>query len=206
MSVAAKVRTAIFTPRKESEMPIKIFIDQGHNPQNPNAGAEGNGLAEQDVTYEIGRALAELLNGDPNYAAALSRNDPEQILGNSNASSLEARVRGAIDFGADYFISIHNNASTATSASGNEAYVYSKQSPAFELAKSIVKSVSDITGLPDRGVFARPTLYVLRKTPMPATLLEMGFITNPGDAAIMRDDPSLFARGIYNGIKEYFGT
>lgn len=35
-------------------MAIKIFIDQGHNPQNPNAGAEGNGLYEQDITYEVG--------------------------------------------------------------------------------------------------------------------------------------------------------
>ena len=33
-------------------MAIKLFIDQGHNPRNPNAGAEGNGLREQDVTYE----------------------------------------------------------------------------------------------------------------------------------------------------------
>jgi N-acetylmuramoyl-L-alanine amidase len=32
-------------------MAIKLFIDQGHNPRNPNAGAEGNGLREQDVTY-----------------------------------------------------------------------------------------------------------------------------------------------------------
>ena len=35
-------------------MAIKIFIDQGHNPQNPNAGAEGNGLREQDITYDTG--------------------------------------------------------------------------------------------------------------------------------------------------------
>ena len=35
-------------------MPIRIFIDQGHNPSGPNAGAEGNGLREQDVTYNVG--------------------------------------------------------------------------------------------------------------------------------------------------------
>ena len=34
-------------------MAIKIYIDQGHNPQNPNAGAEGNGLREQDITYRV---------------------------------------------------------------------------------------------------------------------------------------------------------
>ena len=43
-------------------MAIKIYIDQGHNPQNPNAGAEGNGLREQDLTYRIGVELANLIN------------------------------------------------------------------------------------------------------------------------------------------------
>ncbi|MBS7264318.1 MAG: N-acetylmuramoyl-L-alanine amidase, partial [Eubacteriales bacterium] len=43
-------------------MAIKIFIDQGHNPENPNAGAEGNGYREQDLVYEIGVRLAALLN------------------------------------------------------------------------------------------------------------------------------------------------
>ena len=44
---------------------IKVFIDQGHNPTNPNAGAEGNGLREQDIVYEVGRRLAILLNANP---------------------------------------------------------------------------------------------------------------------------------------------
>ena len=35
-------------------MPIRIFIDQGHNPSGPNAGAEGSGLREQDVNYLVG--------------------------------------------------------------------------------------------------------------------------------------------------------
>ena len=60
---------------------IKVFIDQGHNPTNPNAGAEGNGLREQDIVYEVGRRLAILLNANPNYEARLSRNSPTEILG-----------------------------------------------------------------------------------------------------------------------------
>ena len=38
-------------------MAIKIFIDQGHNPQNPNAGAEANGIREQDINYAVGKEL-----------------------------------------------------------------------------------------------------------------------------------------------------
>lgn len=185
-------------------MAIKIFIDQGHNPNNPNAGAEGNGYREQDLTYAIGVRLAALLNANENYEARLSRNSPTEQLGTSNASSLAARVNAANAWGADYFISLHTNASEITSASGCEGYVYSKASRAYQFSLSICKYLAMRTGLEDRGVFERPTLYVLRRTAMPATLIEMGFITNPSDAALMANSPDLFARGIYDGIIAYF--
>lgn len=184
-------------------MAIKIYIDQGHNPENPNAGAEGNGLREQDLTYRIGVELAELINATPNLEARLSRPTAETQLGTSNASSLTARVNDANNWGANYFISLHANASSAASASGIEGYVYALDTSAEELSEDIVESLSEATGLRDRGVFARPSLYVLRRTAMPATLIELGYITNAGDAALMRDNPQLFARGIYNGILEY---
>ena len=69
-------------------MPIRIFIDQGHNPQGVNAGAEGNGLREQDITYNVGVMLAQLLREDPRFAVRLSRNSPNESLGTSNATSL----------------------------------------------------------------------------------------------------------------------
>lgn len=184
-------------------MAIKIYIDQGHNPQNPNAGAEGSGLREQDLTYRIGVELANLINANPNLEARLSRPTAETQLGTSNASSLAARVNDANSWGADYFISLHANASSAESASGIEGYVFSLGTPAAQLSADIVEKLSEATGLRVRGVFARPTLYVLRKTAMPATLIELGYITNPNDARLMNENPQLFARGIYNGILEY---
>ena len=186
-------------------MAVKIFIDQGHNPVNPNAGAEGNGLREQDITYEIGMNLASLLRNNGGFEVRLSRNSPTEQIGTSNSSSLAERVRAANEWGADYFISLHTNASPNSSASGTEAYAFSSGSPGFELGEDIVEQISLITGLRDRGTFARPSLYVLRRTAMPATLIEMGFITNPGDARLMSEDPSVFAIGIYNGILKYLG-
>ena len=186
-------------------MAIKIFIDQGHNPSNPNAGAEGNGLREQDLVYEIGVQTAELLRQNPNFEVRLSRNSPDEILGSSVGESLAARVNAANSWGADYFISLHADASTVESASGSSAFVYSFSSPAFELANSILAGLRMYTGLSSRGVFERPTLYVLRKTSMPATLVELGFITNPGDADLMSEQPELFAEGVYDGILNYFG-
>lgn len=184
-------------------MSTKIFIDQGHNPTNPNSGAEGNGLYEQDLTYKIGVILAQLLEGDPRFEVKLSRNTPTEQLGTSNASSLAARVDAANNWGADYFISLHANASDITGASGSEALVYTAPSTASALGESILTALNAETGIKNRGISLRPGLYVLRKTKMPAVLVEMGFITNAAEAALMDTEPQLFAAGIYNGIVDF---
>lgn len=185
-------------------MAIKIFIDQGHNPVNPNAGAEGHGLREQNITYNVGIILAEMLRSNGNFEVMLSRNTPTEQIGTSNASSLAARVNAANEWDADYFISLHTNASTIPTASGVETYAYSQGSQGYWLGNAIGRNLSTITGLEDRGTFVRPSLYVLRRTNMPSTLVEMGFITNYNDAMLMSGEPDLFALGIYNGILEYF--
>lgn len=184
-------------------MAIKIYIDQGHNPKNPNAGAEGNGLREQDIVYPIGIELAALLNANPNYEARLSRPTPTTQVGTSNSTSLRLRVADANEWGADYFISLHTNASESSSASGIEGFAFSRPSVAFSFGEDILIGLAAATGQRNRGMQVRTNLYVLRKTAMPAVLIELGFITNPEEAFLMRDNPELFARGIYNGILEY---
>ena len=54
-------------------MAIKIYVDQGHNPRDFNTGAEGNGFFEQDITYNVGILLAELLAANPKFEVRLSR-------------------------------------------------------------------------------------------------------------------------------------
>ncbi len=184
-------------------MAIKIFIDQGHNPQNPNAGAEGNGYREQDIVYTVGVLLADLLRSNPNFEVRLSRPDPDTQLGNSNSESLRRRVADANAWGADYFISLHTNASSSPSANGVEAFAFSRPSAAFSLGEDILTALSAATGQRNRGMQVRSGLYVLRKSAMPAVLVELGFITNPEEAELMVNSPQLFARGIYNGILSY---
>ncbi len=186
-------------------MAIKIYIDQGHNPSSPNAGAEGNGYVEQDITYDVGIILSDLLRANGNFDVRVSRPTPETSLGTSNSSSLRIRVDEANAFGADYFVSLHANASSNPSVSGSEVLVYNEPSVASELGEDILLWMNRITGLKNRGIVERPGLYVLRKTQMPAVLVEMGFISNLGDASLMNNSPGLFAEGIYNGILQYTG-
>jgi len=185
---------------------IKIYVDQGHNPRGFNTGAEGNGFFEQDITYEIGRLLYELLDANPDFEPRLSRPTPDTVLGTSNSSSLVARVNEANAWGADLFLSLHTNAAPNPAATGSEALVYSFSSEvATDVSEDILEELNLVTGLRNRGVIERPGLYVLRRTAMPAVLVEMGFITNSYDAELMAYSPYLFAEGIYRGIVEYYG-
>lgn len=187
-------------------MAIKIYIDQGHNPTGFNTGAEGNGFFEQDITYTVGRLLYERFAENPAFEARLSRPTESTIIGSSNNSSLRVRVEQANAYGADLFISIHTNAAESSAATGTEALVYSPASTvAREVAERILTQLNLITGLRNRGIVYRPGLYVLRRTAMPAVLVELGFITNPADAELMVYSPQLFAEGIYRGVLQYYG-
>ena len=187
-------------------MAIKVYIDQGHNPRSYNTGAEGNGYFEQDITYRIGILLNGYFENNPNFETRLSRPTRDTLLGTSNSSSLTARVRDANSWGADLFLSLHTNAAQTPSANGTECLVYSLSSTeAVNVSEYILEQVTLITGLKDRGIVERPGLYVLRRTAMPAVVVEMGFITNPGDAELMANSPNLFALGIYRGVLRYYG-
>ncbi len=187
-------------------MAYKIYIDQGHNPELYNTGAEGNGYFEQDITYNIGVILNRYISDNPNFVTRLSRNSPDEVLGNSNSGSLATRVRDANSWGADLFVSIHTNAAANPAANGSECLIYSYDSTeSFNAARDILDQLTLITGLRDRGVLERPGLYVLRRTAMPAVVVEMGFITNPSEVELMVNSPELFARGIYRGILRFYG-
>ena len=146
-----------------------------------------------------------MLRQNGNFDVRLSRPTPDSQIGSSNNTSLRLRVEDANSWGADYFISIHTNASSIPSATGSEAFSFSEPSRAFSLGEDILVGLNRTTGLQNRGMKVRSGLYVLRKTNMPAVLVELGFITNPNDAYLMNNSPGLIAQGIYQGILEFFG-
>ncbi len=184
-------------------MAIKIFIDQGHNPEGINAGAEGNGIREQDITYPVGIMLRDILNRDGRFEARTSRNTPDEVLGTSNATSLAARVNAANSWPADYFISIHCNANVNPAVNGSEVYVYRADSVAGRLAGDVLEAIVERVGTKDNGVRENPSLYVLRRTSMPAILVELAYVTNAENAQKLLNDQYGFAYAIYEGICDY---
>lgn len=190
----------------EPENKIRIYIDQGHNPApHHNSGATGNGLYEQDVTFMVGCILADLLRADKRFDIKLSRPNKSIVLGTDQKSSLMARVEGAAKFNADYLISLHTNSFTQDTANGIEVYVAEDSSESYVFGESLLKGLIESTNLRDRGMKLDPDLDILEFSSMPAVLLELGFISNSGDAELLAEHPELFAQGIYHGILDYFG-
>ena len=187
-------------------MAIKIYIDQGHNPApHHNSGATGNGLYEQDVTFLIGCLLADLLRADKRFEVQLSRPNKSVVLGTDNKSSVMARVEGAAEFNADYLISLHTNSFDQDTANGIEIYVAKESGESYVFGESLLNGLVESTNLKKRGMKLNPDLDILEYSSMPAVLVEMGFISNSEDAALLSEHPELFAQGIYNGILDYFG-
>ena len=186
-------------------MAIKIFIDQGHNPGNINAGASGNGLVESEITYNVGIMLAGLLFADPNFEVRVSRPYPDTVLGVDQTTSLQQRVNMANTWPADYFISIHVNSNENPAINGSEIYVYRENSVAYTMAEIILDSIVYFTDIKYNQVRVNPALYVLRRTTMPSMLIELGYLSNPQDAELLKNKQFAFAFAIYIGLLNYFG-
>ena len=93
--------------------------------------------------------------------------------------SLDYRSSKANKENCDYFISLHMNSSTNKSAKGVEVWVYDEKSKVYNLAKNICTNLSKDINTPNRGVKISKNFSVLRKTKMPALLIEIDFISNP---------------------------
>jgi N-acetylmuramoyl-L-alanine amidase len=163
---------------------LRVCIDAGHGGSDP--GASGNGLQEKDVALDVALRLADLLatdTGDTSGGGAwdvlLTRVDDSEV-------TLVERVTMANAFSADSFVSIHANAFADPTANGTETYAWAEGTVAAQLRDRVHARMLQAWGLADRGT-KTAGFYVLLNTTMPASLSEMGFITNPGDAALLGD-------------------
>jgi len=179
----------------------KIFIDEGHNPTGFwNAGASANGMTEQDIVWDVGNYLAQILRND--FDIRRSRPTRTTVLGTDNNSSVNARWQMSNNWGADYFISIHVNAGKGT---GAETFYFNAD--AREFAQTVQTHYYRAMGLRNRQTVKTNQWAVLRMTNCPAILLELAFIDSPlhnPDVNILRHRRYQMAQAIAKGIYKYF--
>lgn len=160
---------------------VKAALDAGHG---SNTGARANGLIEDDVALDMVSRIGHYLR-TAGCETVLTRRD-EKLIG------ITERARVARYASADVFLSIHCNASKSA-ACGVEAFVASGDERSHRLAERLVAAVAK-QGMRNRGVrwdsrSQHSRLGVLRGTyrQMPAVLLELGFLTSPYDAMLLKD-------------------
>ena len=177
----------------------KVVIDPGHGGTDP--GAVGiNGLRETDIVLEVSKSVSDFLT-NKGVKTILTRNYERTL-------DLQPRVMKANNSKADAFVSIHANATRGQreDVNGLETYYYSGYK-GYSLAKNIHKEILIVSAQsPDRGV-RRSRFYVIRKTSMPAALVEIGFVTGKYDAELLRQKSYrnnisfAIAKGILNYLK-----
>ena len=171
----------------------RIVLDAGHG--GSDSGAVSNGVREKDIILPVTLKLEEILK-NKGYDIVMTRRDDVFI-------SLTDRYRIANDAGADVFVSIHANSFSGSSANGIETLHNNGESK--ELSQCIQTELIKATNATDRKIKYRPNLAVLRGTNMPATLVELGFITNPSEVNQLLSDSyqNILAEAIAKGVENY---
>lgn len=183
-----------------------ITIDPGHG--GSDSGAVGpTGLYEKTATLKIGLNVAEMLKQSGAKVYVTRKSDKDVYAPNASATAeLQARCNVGNWSNSDIFVSIHLDSFTSPSAQGTTGYYYAGGSyNSQKLATYIKDGVIEQIGTPDRGA-QTCNFYVVKNTEMPATLVEVAFVSNPDEEAILKSEDGIkkAAKGIFNGIVKYF--
>ncbi|WP_026104010.1 N-acetylmuramoyl-L-alanine amidase [Anabaena sp. PCC 7108] len=149
---------------------LLVVIDPGHGGKDSGAPGLG-GLLEKDVILPIGKRVASIL--EQNGVQAVMTRDADFFV------ELQGRVDIAKRVNATLFVSIHaNSVDSRPDVNGLEVYYYDS---GYGLAETVRKTIlQDIGTIKDRGT-RKARFYVLRKNPMPAILVETGYMTGRED-------------------------
>ncbi|MDY4475009.1 N-acetylmuramoyl-L-alanine amidase [Mitsuokella sp.] len=187
----------------------KITIDAGHG--GNDSGAIGpTGVMEKSVTLRIANELRRLLVAEGATVYMTRTTDTEVSSKGANASDIEelqARCDVANNSKSDIFISIHMDSFSSGAAKGTTGYYYSLGSKrSRDLADKVRQGVIDQIGTSSRGTQSC-NFYVVKHTDMPATLVEVAFISNPQEEQLLNSEEGIkkAAQGIADGIADYFG-
>lgn len=218
----SKNDTKVATKQEQEELPLAIkskkkfrtgdgikgkiiTLDPGHGGSDPGAiGASG--LKEKQITLEISMRVKELLEKEGAKVFMTRTTDKDVYAPNaSDRAELQARVNVAEKNNSDLFISLHINSSVNKSVGGFSSYYYPKTDHDLKIAQAIQNKFAKNFGVDNLGV-RQANFYVVKRCSMPATLLEMCFISNPKEEKLMKSKwfQKKTARLIVEGVKNYF--
>lgn len=168
----------------------KVTIDAGHG--GYDGGANYNGRLEKNDNLEIALAVGELLEQNGIEVGYTRITDVYDSPGE--------KARIANEQESDLFVSIHRNSSpNPNTYSGVETLLYEESGLKQDVANAINEELAKV-GFNNLGLNVRKDLTVLRRTQMPAVLVEVGFINTEADNQLLDNSFDETARAIANGI------
>ena len=187
----------------------KIVIDPGHGGED--SGAIGpTGVTEKSITLQIAKEVEKMLK-EAGAKVIMTRTTDTEVSPKhrqaTDVDELQARCDVANKAKADIFVSIHMDSFTSREASGTTGYYYVKGSAASKrLATAIQSNLVSQLKTTSRGV-RTCKFYVVRHTKMPATLIEVAFVSNPKEEKLLISKKGVqkAAIGIVKGISDFFG-
>ncbi len=172
-------------------MPYSIMLDAGHGGER-DPGAVYNGRQEKDDALRLTLAVGEILQ---NNGIDVQYTRTTDVYQTPYEKAMEANNAGV-----DFFISIHRNSyPTDNEVSGVETLVYDLSGLKYQMAQDINDQLEAV-GFVNLGVNARPNLVVLKRTKMPALLVEAGFINSDIDNQLFDDNFQDIAQAIASGV------
>ena len=169
---------------------ITIALDAGHGGSDP--GAVYGNRNEKDDALRLTKAVGKILEDSGINVFYVRKSDEYE--------TPFKKATDANNAGADYFISIHRNSSEEPNQySGVESLVYRDSGIRSVIAKNINSELEKV-GFNNLGITQRPNLVVLKRTRMPAVLVEAGFINSDEDNAIFDENFDKIANAIAQGI------
>ena len=148
---------------------MKWYLDFGHGGKDPGAIGTNN-TKESDTVLKIGMLVKKHLEAYSQTVITTRESDTYH--------TLDYRTNKANKNNCDYFISLHMNSATNKTAKGCEVWLYDSNSKLYPLAKKLCSNLSTTLNTSNRGVKESKNFYVLRKTKMPALLIEIDFLSN----------------------------
>ena len=157
---------------QDSGSSVTVVIDAGHGGYD-RGGIPGQRVSEKDMTLDVAQRLKKVLAAS-GYRVVMTRDSDVFV-------PLGTRVAIANSYSNAIFVSIHFNSAKRSGAGGIETYFYGRDS--LQLASAIHYFVAGGAPSSNRNV-RRRGYFVLRKTRVPAVLVECGFLTNPTEARL----------------------
>lgn len=183
-----------------------IVIDPGHG--GSDSGAVGpTGLREKDVALSVAQRTEELLRS-AGAAVIMTRTTDRDVSYPKapSAHELQSRVDVAQEHPeTELFLSVHCNAFTNPDANGMETYYYAASEEGARFATLLNEELARAGDVRNRGV-KTANFYVLRHSAVPASLVELAFISNPREEALLArmDYQERLAQALFRAIVRYF--